>query len=115
MSRFSDAERRYLTEADVLGRLVTIQPDGELHVVPVGWTYNASQDTIDVTGRAFARTKKFRNVQADARVAFIVDEVLPPWRPRAVMVQGRGEPIERSGADALIRIVPTKVVSWGLG
>lgn len=114
MSRFTEAERSYLTDARILGRLVTVQPDGLLHVVPLGWQYNEELDTIDVSGRNFARTQKFRNVRDDPRVAFLVDEVLPPWRPRAVMVQGRGEAIEAPGDTALIRIHPDNVVSWGL-
>ena len=55
-------------------------------------------------------------------VAFVVDDMasIDPWRPRAVMVQGRGEALEGEATtfpgsdDAIIRIVPEKVVSWGL-
>jgi pyridoxamine 5'-phosphate oxidase family protein len=49
-------------------------------------------------------------------VAFIVDDVLPPWRPRSVMIQGSAEALEAPDAgEALIRITPRHVVSWGLG
>jgi pyridoxamine 5'-phosphate oxidase family protein len=99
-----------------LGRLATVQPDGLPHVVPVGWRYNADRGTIDLSGRNFAATKKFRNVAANPKVAFIVDDVLPPWRPRSVMIQGLAEALEASDSgEALLRITPRNVVSWGLG
>ena len=52
------------------------------HVVPLGWRYNPGLDVIDIGGRDFARTRKFRNAQRNANVALVVDDVLPPWRPR---------------------------------
>jgi PPOX class F420-dependent enzyme/OxyR family protein len=99
-----------------LGRLATVQPDGLPHVVPVLWRYNADLGTIDISGLNFAATKKFRNVAANPKVAFIVDDVLPPWRPRSVMIQGSGEALEApDSGEGLIRITPRNVVSWGLG
>ncbi len=50
----------------------------------------------------------------------VIDDVLPPWRPRAVMVRGDGETLtEAVGAGgeplgAIIRIHPVQVLSWGL-
>ncbi len=120
MSVFSAAELAYLKEARLLGRLATVDATGQPHVVPVGWSYNPELDTIDIGGRDFARTRKFRNVQANPKVAFVVDDVLPPWSPRCVQVRGRGEALEAAtpadgGPPApMIRITPTKVVSWGL-
>ncbi len=116
MTVFSDAELSYLTGERHLARLATIQPDGTPHVVPVGWSYNATLDTIDVSGHSFARTRKFRNARANSRIALVIDDVRPPWRPRAVMIQGRAEALEpgAGGSEASIRITPEKVVSWGL-
>jgi pyridoxamine 5'-phosphate oxidase family protein len=99
-----------------LGRLATVQRDGLPHVVPVGWRYNPDLGTIDISGRNFAATKKFRNVAANPKVAFIVDDVLPPWRPRSVMIQGTAEALEGpDSGEAFIRITPQNVISWGLG
>jgi len=111
MSAFSPAELAYLTGEPHLGRLATVGADGMPHVVPVGWTYNPAADTIDITGRDFAATRKFRNARANPKIAMVIDDVLPPWRPRSVMVQGWAE--VRTD-DAMIRIKPTKVTSWGL-
>jgi pyridoxamine 5'-phosphate oxidase family protein len=113
MSAFSDAELAYLKEAK-LGRLATVDANGQPHVVPVGWSYNADLDTIDIGGHDFDRTRKFRNVQEHPFAAFVIDDVLPPWRPRAVQIRGPAEAIAAESRGAIIRITPAKVVSWGL-
>ncbi len=119
MSVFSHRELEYLATRR-LGRLATIGTDGLPHVVPLGWSYNPALDTIDIGGRDFARTKKFRNVQANPRVALVIDDVLPPWRPRCVMVRGEAEALEEAtspGGEPLgpiIRIHPRQIISWGL-
>ncbi len=119
LSVFSDAELAYLGERR-LGRLATVDSRGLPHVVPLGWRYNPEHDTIDVTGRNLSQTAKFRHASANPNVALVVDDVLPPWRPRAVEVRGRAEVITDavgSGGEplgALIRIHPLKVISWGL-
>ena len=112
---FSEVERAYLQEGRKLARIATVGKDGTPHVVPVGmWTYNPDHDSIDVTGRDFAQTKKFRDVARSAKAAIVIDELtsVDPWRPRAIEVRGRAEAIE--GPNALIRIHPDRVVSWGL-
>src|SRR5215472_4694315 len=118
-SPFSEAEISYLISESRLGRLATIQPDGMPHLVPLGWSYNAERGTIDISGRDFAATRKFHNVQANHKVAFLVDDVLPPWRPRAVLIQGTAEAIPAGAYGpgnpraAMVRITPVRVISWG--
>lgn len=120
MSVFTNDELTYLQDGKKLGRLATLDAAGAPHLVPLGWTYNEKLDTIDIGGRDFAATKKFRNVQADPKVCFLVDDVLPPWQPRCVQVRGSAEALtDASGADGssvgpIIRITPSQVVSWGL-
>jgi pyridoxamine 5'-phosphate oxidase family protein len=117
VSVFSEAELGYLGEGK-LGRLATIDAGGMPHLVPVGWRYNADRDTIDVGGRDFERSAKYRHVQANPKVAFVIDDVLPPWRPRCVTIRGTAAAIaagvEGPDAGALIRVTPTRVISWGL-
>ena len=43
MSVFTDAERDYLSSA-TLGRIATVGPDGQPHVVPVTFAFNAAED-----------------------------------------------------------------------
>ncbi|WP_166356193.1 PPOX class F420-dependent oxidoreductase [Phytoactinopolyspora limicola] len=112
MSVFSDQELNYLLSERRLARIATVGPDGTPHVTPVGWTYNRDLDTIDVGGRDFSATKKFRDVGRSGRAAIVVDDILPPWRPRAVEIRGRAEAID--GPQPLIRIHPDRVRSWGL-
>ena len=117
MASFSDAELEYLSGERRLGRLATVDETGQPHVVPVGWTYNPDLGTIDVSGRNFAATKKFRNARCNPKAAFVVDDVLPPWQPRSVMVQGYARALPtpaEGGGRAMIRITPEKIVSWGL-
>jgi pyridoxamine 5'-phosphate oxidase family protein len=114
MSAFSAAELDYLLGERRLGRLATVGRDGTPHVVPVGWRYNPDYDSIDVGGRDFAGTKKFRDVARSGRAAIVVDDLATtnPWRPRAVEVRGRAEAI--ADPSPLVRIHPDRIVSWGL-
>ena len=97
-----------------------LRAGGLPHVVPLGWSYNPALDTIDIGGRDFAGTKKFRNVKANPKVALVIDDVLPPWRPRCVMGGGgAGRRHGRAGGGAgplgpSTRIHPRQVISWGL-
>lgn len=114
-ARFSAAELAYLLGERRLGRLATADAAGRPHVVPVGWRYDEATGCIVISGRAFATTKKCRNVLANPQAAFVVDDVLPPWRPRCVAVQGPAEAVEAPpGGEASIRIRPEAIVSWGL-
>ena len=117
MRDFSPAELDYLGERR-LGRLATIDPAGRPHVVPIGmWQINAELGTLDVTGHDFAATRKYQHVGAHPTAAFVVDDMAPTraWHPRAVMVSGPAEAVAAAGGrEALIRITPERIVSWGL-
>lgn len=115
MSAFSKAELAYLRDGEMrLGRIATVGQDGTPHVVPVGWTYNAEHDAIDVAGRQNERTKKFRDVMRSGRAAIVIDDLAStdPWHPRAVTIRGRAEAV--TDPRPLVRIHPDRVVSWGL-
>ncbi len=113
MSAFTEEELRYLTGERRLARLATVGKDGTPHVAPVGWTYNAGLGTIDIGGRDMANTKKYRDVRRTGRAAVVIDDVLPPWRPRGIEVRGRAEAVNGEGGP-LIRIHPERIVSWGI-
>ncbi len=57
---------------------------------------------------------------ADPKVCFVVDDVAPPFQPRCVQVRGHGTALEvatwadGTPREAIIRITPSRVVSWGL-
>ena len=120
MSAFTADELAYLA-SQRLGRLATVGTDGAPHVMPVSFRYNPETDTIDIGGRNLGGTKKWRDIGRDARVAFVVDDVLPPWRPRLIEIRGEASQLSAGGvglgrgfADELIRITPQRIVSYGI-
>jgi len=112
MSVFTDGELRYLLGERRLARLATVGTTGTPHVAPVGWTYNAERDTIDVGGHQLDRTKKYRDIARTGRAALVIDDVVPPWQPRGVEIRGRAEALDQP--EPLIRIHPERIVSWGI-
>jgi pyridoxamine 5'-phosphate oxidase family protein len=120
VSRFTAAEIAYL-QSQRLGRLATVNDKGDLHVVPVGFRYNPEQDTIDIGGHNIVPTKKYRDAVQHGRVAFVVDDVLPPWQPRLVEVRGTvagvatgGQEIMQNFSPDILRLTPTYIVSMGV-
>ncbi len=120
MSVFTDKELGYLAEQR-LGRIATVGPDGQPHVVPTSFRYNAEHDTIDVGGMRMSQTKKLRDVRSTGRASIVVDDVLPPWQPRMIEVRGNATVIPSGGKafgdqfdDTFVRIHPMRIVSFGI-
>jgi pyridoxamine 5'-phosphate oxidase family protein len=122
MATLTDAQIEYLG-GQRLGRLATTGKDGRPHVVPVSFRYNAELDTIDSGGMHVATTKKFRDVQANGYAAIVIDDLksVDPWTPRMLEIRGRAEALDSGGndlgpgfGDALIRVHPDKVNSYGI-
>src|SRR5919107_5371879 len=114
MSAFTPAEIKYL-ESRQLGRLATVNGEDEPHVVPTGFRYNIELDTIDIGGHNLAASKRFRDARRNGRTAFVIDDVLPPWRARGVEVRGRAEISGEGGEEIgpgfdadVIRIFPER-------
>ena len=121
MSRFTAQEIEYL-QSQRLGRLATVNAKGDLHVVPTSFRYNPETDTIDIGGHSITTSKKYRDALQHGRVAYGVDDVLPPWRPRMVEIRGTveavaegGQAINQNFAPAILRLTPTHIVSFGVG
>ena len=118
---FTQAELDYLA-TQRLARLATVAPDGTLQVSPVGFFLN-QDGTVDIGGAAMGRTKKFRNVAAAGRAAIVIDDIasFDPWEVRGVEIRGSAEalsdtdPPMRGFSKEIIRIHPTRIISWGLG
>ena len=123
MSVFTAKEIEYIN-GQRLGRLATVNPKGEPQIAPVGFHYNPELDVIEIGGRNVSKTKKFRNIQKNPHVAFVIDDVLPPWRPRGVEIRGTAEALLAGGKatfghvfeadEGLIRIKPVQIIGWGL-
>ncbi len=123
MSAFTPAELAYL-KTQRLGRLATVNAEGQPHVVPVTFRYNPDEDVIEIGGHGgFAKRKKYRDVQQNPRVAFVVDDVasLQPWTVRGIEIRGEVE-ILATGGTAIVpsfdpemfRLRPRRVISWGI-
>lgn len=113
-SVFTEDELAYLHGERRLARIATVGKDGTPHVVPVGWTHNTEHDTIDVTGKELNLTKKFRDAARTGRAALVIDDLasINPFRPRAIEVRGHAEALTEP--QAVIRIHPERIVSWGI-
>lgn len=111
---FTESEIAYL-HGQRLGRLATVQPNGTLQVSPVGFSYNASTETIDIGGYHLDRSQKYRNIAQNGRAAFVIDDLpsVDPWRVRCIEIRGDAEVIDTPGGP-LIRIRPRRIISFGI-
>jgi pyridoxamine 5'-phosphate oxidase family protein len=120
MSVFTDKELDYLA-GQRLGRIATVGPDGQPHVVPTSFRYNPDHDAIEVGGLRMSQTKKVRDVRRTGRASIVIDDVLPPWQPRMIEVRGTAEVIDSGGKafgknfeDTIVRIKPARIISFGI-
>ncbi|MEV3964094.1 PPOX class F420-dependent oxidoreductase [Nocardia sp. NPDC050193] len=105
-----------------LGRLATVAPDGAPQNNPVGFRYNPELGTIDIAGWNMGRSRKFRNLARNNRVAFVVDDIasVQPWRVRCLEIRGTAEALTDTVTyfgpeeSELIRIHPERVIAFGL-
>jgi pyridoxamine 5'-phosphate oxidase family protein len=120
MATFTEKQLEYL-RSQRLARIATADSHGQPHVVPVGFRVSADATAIEVGGRNFGQTKKYRNIRANARVAIVIDDLasITPWKPRgievrgiAVLEDGEGGPV--ASGQPWARITPERIVSWGI-
>jgi pyridoxamine 5'-phosphate oxidase family protein len=120
MSVFTEKELVYLA-GQRLGRIATVGLDGQPHVVPTSFRYNAEYDAIDVGGLRMSQTKKLRDVQRTGRASIVIDDVLPPWQPRmievretAAVIPSGGKALNERFEDTIVRIRPARIISFGI-
>ena len=120
MSVFTDSELDYLA-GQRLGRIATVGPDGQPHVVPTSFRYNPDHDAIEVGGLRMSQTKKLRDVQRTGRASIVIDDVLPPWQPRMIEIRGTAAVIPSGGKafgerfeDTIVGIQPARIISLGI-
>lgn len=121
MGKFTPEEIAYL-QSQRFGRLATVSQNGELHVVPVTFRYHPEHESIDIGGENLVQTKKYRDAVRHGRVAFVIDDMLSPMHMRMVEIRGtvKGLPVGgtemmASFAPEILRITPTRIISFGLG
>jgi pyridoxamine 5'-phosphate oxidase family protein len=111
-SVFSESEAAFLAE-NMLGRVATVSRSGQPHVVPVVYRFDGTG--LYFGGWNLQKSLKFRNLLANDRVAFVVDDVVStrPWRARGVEVRGRARLEKIEGDILVVKIAPRVVRSWG--
>jgi pyridoxamine 5'-phosphate oxidase family protein len=117
----TDTERAYL-RSQPLGRLATVDASCVPQNNPIGVFVDEESDDIVIGGHAMGAARKFRNVQANAQVALVIDDLVSadPWTVRGLEI--RGTAVALSDVDPpvsfmsreVIRITPTWVTAWGL-
>jgi pyridoxamine 5'-phosphate oxidase family protein len=89
--------------------------------MPVTFRVSADAAAIEVGGRAFGKTKKYRDIRANPKVAIVIDDLasVTPWSPRgievrgtAVVQEGEGGPV--ASGEPWIRITAERIVAWGI-
>ena len=123
MSIFTPAEIAYL-QSQRIGRIATIGPDGQPHVVPVGFRFNPEHDSIDIGGRAgFTKRKHYRDIVRNQKVAYVVDDLpsVDPWTIRGIEIRGEAEVLTSGGESIapifgpdMVRIRAKRIMSWGI-
>lgn len=117
----SASEVAYLA-TQTLGSLATVNKAGRPQNSPVSFTYNEATGTIDIGGRAMGTTRKFGNVAATGVASIVIDDVADPvdWAVRGVEIRGEAEaltdvePPSPYFSREIVRIHPSRVISWGL-
>lgn len=126
---FTEREADYLNSQRI-GRLATVGAGDAPQVRPLGFTLN-EDGTIDIGGPRLSKSLKWRNIQQNPAVSFVVDdmtpdrpgEVKPGWgrgveiRGHAELLTGHEPPPNGDPAffsDEIIRIHPRRIVSWHL-
>src|SRR5438270_9622831 len=89
ITTFTPAQERFLSR-QTRGHVATVGSDGTPQVKPVGFTYNRALATIDITGFNMAQSAKYRNVQANPKASFVIDEVTEPGMAGAHFLEIRG-------------------------
>ena len=122
-SSLTTAEIAYL-QSQRLARIATVGPDGQPHVVPVSFRYNAGTKTIDIGGHdGFAKRKKWRDVKSNPKVAVVIDDIVSvnPWKVRGLEILGEAEMLMTGGQSIvpgfdpeMFRVKPKRAVSWGI-
>jgi pyridoxamine 5'-phosphate oxidase family protein len=120
MSKFTEVELEYF-KTQRLGRLATVNRQGEPQIAPVTFHYNAELDAIDIGGLNMGATQKFRNVAHNGLASLVIDDVLPPWKPRGIEIRGHAQALSEGGKQVssnfspeVIRLLPKRIISWGL-
>jgi PPOX class F420-dependent enzyme/OxyR family protein len=122
-SLFTAGELAFL-KTQQLCRMATANAQGQPHVTPVSFHYNADTDTFVIGGGwGFATRKRWRDVQQNPLVAIVFDGIVStdPWKVAGIEVRGvaqlsltGGKVLGSSFDPECFIITPKRIVSWGI-
>ena len=71
-------------------------PTAPRRTVPSASRFNERLGTIDIAGYQMSKSRKFRNLARNDKVAFVVDDIpsRDPWRVRCLEIRGTAEQAE---------------------
>jgi pyridoxamine 5'-phosphate oxidase family protein len=81
MSNFTENEVEYL-RGQRLARVATADRGGSPHVVPVGFRLSDDASAIEIGGHNLAKSKKWRDLQANPKIAIVIDDLATVDSPR---------------------------------
>jgi pyridoxamine 5'-phosphate oxidase family protein len=123
MSPFTDKELDYL-RGQPLGRMATTGRNGAPHIAPVGFRLGPGAETIDVGGHGMSNSMKWHDLEANPKIAFVVDDLesTDPWTPRGIVIRGTAQLHHQGGEQrfgagwdsAWFAVVPQRIISWGI-
>ena len=71
-----------------------------------------------------SKSKKWRDLQANPKIAFVVNDLasIDPWTPRGIVIRGSAELHQEGGEQrfgggwdsAWFAVVPQRIISWGI-
>ncbi len=113
---FSEKEKEFL-KSQRLARIATVSKDLQPHVEPVGFDFDG--ENFFVGGYRLKKTRRYRNVQGNPRVALTIDDLVSvePWVVRGVIIHGRADLVAHegyAGPGTYVRIKPERKWSWGI-
>jgi len=133
MIKLSPKQVEFLKKQTV-GRVATISPKGELHVVPVCYVF----DDGNIYFATDYGAKKVRNLKENRKVSMIIDQYFEDWsKLKGILIQGEAELLEKGpefamGRDLLhkkypqyvampikegecliVKIKPSRISRWG--
>jgi pyridoxamine 5'-phosphate oxidase family protein len=109
---FTEKEALFLCHSQ-MARVATVSADGQPHVVPVAFEFDGWY--LYFSGRALAKSLKFRHLTRNDKVALVIDDVvsISPWYVRGIEIRGTAELLREKG-HPYVRITPLTKASWGL-
>jgi pyridoxamine 5'-phosphate oxidase family protein len=109
---FTEEEADFLAQ-NGLARLATVSPEMQPHVVPVVYEFDGT--SFYFSGWNLEKSRKFRDIRQNAKVAMVFDDLpsVSPWRARGIEIRGEAE-VGYSLGRAYVKVVPFTKRSWGL-